>query len=85
MFLLLTATHLSGDRRTLHVYRRMAPYKKEGHPIRNAPHLYYVKTNRYGLHLLFIIDIDILGIDHAFILLRLFVRFRRSCRTIGRC
>ena len=59
--------------------------KKEGHPIRNAPHLYYVKTSRYGLHLFLFIDVDVLSIDHAFVLLRLFMRFRRTCSTIGRC
>jgi hypothetical protein len=82
--LLVTATHLSGDRRTLHANRYNPGDKKEGHPSRNAPHLYYVKIYPYGLHLFLFINVDVLSIDHAFVLLRLLVRFGRACSTIGR-
>src|SRR5580704_13387366 len=82
--LLFTSNTFPGD--MSHSTRQSPPtiLKKRGAPLKERPSHSIRPYNFYGLHLLLFIHVDILCINYAFVLLRLFRRFGRCRRTIRR-
>src|SRR5580692_10421568 len=70
--LLFTSTPFRVISRTLHARPPHPTLKKRGAPLKERPSHSLRPYNFYGLHLLLFIHVDILCINYAFVLLRLF-------------